>query len=254
MLFSRDLGNIVNGYPGDPVHLRPFDFCFTKEKIIKTWINVGFMPMTGNAALDPKVRHELGDGGAPPESKDRIEKLVEDYSNVRADITQEGYNGNVMDLEPPVASDENPLVDEDEQVKHIVKHRLINKAGGLYKAGICIANCRAVIRASQIIEEEEKQKTMEKLRKKKNKDDAVLSDAKMAFGRWVSGGRKAIDNGDPELNRKDAFAIVRVLLPRIDIKKKLKMGNFKTVKDCTTWLGGIRSGTTWDEEMQAMME
>ena len=251
-LNSRDLGNIVNGYPGDPAHLRPFDFCFTKEKIIKSWINVGFMPMTGNAALDPKVRHELGDGGAPPESKDRIEKLVQDYSEIRTGLTEEGYNGDVLDLEPPVASDDTPIADEDKQVEHIVKHRLINKAGALYKSGICIANSRAVIRAAKIIAEEEEQKKAEALQKKKEKNEAVQDNAKLAFGRWVSGGCKASADGVPVLNKKDAIAIVRVLLPRIDIKKKLRMGDFTTVKDCVNWLGNIRSGTTWDEEMRAM--
>jgi hypothetical protein len=69
------LGHVINGYPGDPVELCPFDYCFTKEKIIKSWINVGFMPMTGNTALDPKVRHEFGEGGAPAESTNQIERL-----------------------------------------------------------------------------------------------------------------------------------------------------------------------------------
>ena len=78
--------------------LCPFDFCFTKEKIIKTWINVGFLPMTGNAALDSKVRHELGEGGAPAESTNNIEKLVDDYANIGRQLTQLGYNGEVLDL------------------------------------------------------------------------------------------------------------------------------------------------------------
>ena len=63
-----DLGNVVNDFAGDPVELCPFDFCFMQEKNIKTWIVVGFMPMTGRAALDPNVRHEVGDGGAPDET------------------------------------------------------------------------------------------------------------------------------------------------------------------------------------------
>jgi len=37
---------------------------FNSEQIIKTWIKVGFVPMTGNAvANDPKVRYKLGEGG-----------------------------------------------------------------------------------------------------------------------------------------------------------------------------------------------
>lgn len=74
----------------------------------------------------------------------------------------------------------------------------------------------------------------------------------MAFGRWKADGRKINDDGSPKLKRTDALAIVRVLLPRLDVKKEVKMGNFKTVKDCVTWLGGISKGTTWDEEMEAL--
>jgi len=39
------------------------------EGIIKSWIAVGFLPMTGNAVNDPKVRHELGDGGGCRQSQ-----------------------------------------------------------------------------------------------------------------------------------------------------------------------------------------
>ncbi len=48
------------------MELRPFDYHYTKEEIIESWLAVGFLPMTGKAAEDPKVRHELGEGGAPP--------------------------------------------------------------------------------------------------------------------------------------------------------------------------------------------
>ena len=80
------LGHVINGFPGDPAELRPFDFCFTKKKIIKTWINVGFMPHTGTVALDPKVRHELGEGGAPQEAQVRLEHLVEDYATSQKQV------------------------------------------------------------------------------------------------------------------------------------------------------------------------
>jgi len=97
-LSNLDLGHVVNGFPGDPVELRPFDFCFTQEKIIKTWIKVGFMPHTGNAASDPKVRHELGEGGAPMEQLVRMEQLVKDYNESAQRLTDMGFNGEVLDL------------------------------------------------------------------------------------------------------------------------------------------------------------
>jgi hypothetical protein len=59
--------------------LRPFDDHFTAEGIIKSWISVGFLPMMGNAVNDPKVRHELGDGGAPPEAAICMKALSVEY-------------------------------------------------------------------------------------------------------------------------------------------------------------------------------
>jgi hypothetical protein len=60
---NYDLGNLVNGWPDDPIEDCPFDFHFSKDSIIKSHIAVGFMPMTGRAARDPKVRFEFGPGG-----------------------------------------------------------------------------------------------------------------------------------------------------------------------------------------------
>ena len=60
------------------------------------------------------------------------------------------------------------------------------------------------------------------------------------------------DGRSPQLKRTDALAIIRVLLPRLDVKKEVKIRDLKTVKDCVKWLGGICKGTTWDEEMEAL--
>ena len=51
-----DLANLVNGWLDDPVELHPFDCHFTKEGIIRLWIAVGFLPITGRAMQDPKVK------------------------------------------------------------------------------------------------------------------------------------------------------------------------------------------------------
>ncbi len=246
------MGHVVNGYPGDPVELRPFDYCFTKEKIIKSWISVGFMPMTGNAALDPKVRHELGEGGAPAESANRMAQLVDKYSKLREELSGSGYNGDVLNLEPPVARNDILQAGKDAQVKEIVKNRTINKAGGLFRAGVQIANSRVVLRAAKIIANEDALNKAKATQKKKERQESLQLEANLAFKRWKADGRKMNDDGSPQLKRMDALAIVRVLLPRLDVKKEMKMGDLKTVKDCVQWLGGIRQGTTWDEEMEAL--
>ena len=111
-----------------------------QQAMSKTWIKIGFLPMTGTAALDPKVQHKLGDGGAPAESTNRIEMLISNYSNLRDESTASGCNGGVLDLELPVACNSILQADEDTQVEEIVKKPSINKAGGLFRAGEQIAN------------------------------------------------------------------------------------------------------------------
>ena len=75
----QDLPHIVNGYPRDPIHLRPFDKTFTKETIQSWWREVGFLPMNRNSLNDPKVRWQKGEGGAPKEAEVRIDRLQSAY-------------------------------------------------------------------------------------------------------------------------------------------------------------------------------
>ena len=107
---------------------------------------------------------------------------------------------------------------------------------------------------TKIIADEDALNKAKAVQKKKEREETVQMDAMAAFERWVASGRKANVDGQPELNKKDALAIIRVLLPRLDIKKELRMSNFKTVKDCNKWLGEIRMGTTWDTEMEALLD
>ena len=137
---SRDLACIVNDISNDPIELRPFDNSFTESKIIKTWIAVDFLPMTGNTANNLKVSYELGEGGAPEEVRVRMESLVDDYSEVAEKLTNSGFNGNILNLAPRQVSRETFPEDEEAQIEHIIKNKGMTKAGKLYKAGIIMAN------------------------------------------------------------------------------------------------------------------
>jgi len=55
--------------------------------------------LTGNAALDPKFKYELGDGEAPEEAQKRMELLVADYEKGAGELDHAGFNCGVMDLE-----------------------------------------------------------------------------------------------------------------------------------------------------------
>ena len=83
-------------------------------------------------------------------------------------------------------------------------------------------------------------------RKREEKEEQLLVDGVSEFRRWIAGHQY------PRLGRKDAFAIVRVLLPHLDIKGEMKLKDFSTAKACIKWLGEIGRGTTWDEEMKVL--
>ena len=89
----QDLPRIVNGYPGDPIDLRPFDKTFTKEIIKSWWAKVGFLPMNRNSLHDPKVRWEKGGGGAPKEAEVRIARLESAYQKYVHAVSAIRMNG-----------------------------------------------------------------------------------------------------------------------------------------------------------------
>ena len=247
---NRDLANIVNGYPGDAIELRPFDYCFQKDMIIDTWKAVGFIPMTANAVNDPKVRYQLGEGGAPDREKDQLDSLVNDYRKQGEDLSMLGFNGELLDLEPvPVETQVLPENDEA-AITEILANGCINKAGSLFQAGISIANCSIVLEALKRKKLQENALREKKVTEKKSSNDVTQWLGLVEFAKWYSAGQKVDGNGSPILSKKAAVAIVKVLLPRIAPEAKLK--NYVTLKSCTTWLGELASGTTWVTEMQAI--
>ena len=132
---NNDLGVIVNGFPGDPIHLRPFDKCFTQANIWGWWVKVGLMLMTRNCLNDSKVRYQLGEGRAPTEAGSRIPCLVVDYEQVCVNLTVLGFNSDVLDLEVDEAVENAPVLNEEEVIEKLVKEKTVCSVGGLFRAG-----------------------------------------------------------------------------------------------------------------------
>jgi hypothetical protein len=143
----------VNGWPGNPIELRPFDCHFTAKRINKSWIAVGFLPMTGNAVNDPKIRHELGDGGAPPEAAIWMKALLKEYKRTVRILRGMGFNGRMMDLKLPKVKAAAVFEDNEEKINRLVEIRLINKAGGLYKTGTIVVNCTVALEGGRRVAE-----------------------------------------------------------------------------------------------------
>ena len=253
-LGNRDLGHMVNGYKGDMIEKRPFDYCFQREHIIQTWKKVGFIPMTANAVNDPKVRHELGEGGAPAAEQERLAALVVDYGAKADGLTAAGFNGELLDLEPRQVLDATIVPEsEEEAAQKIVAENGMTKAGRLYKAGTIVANSRVVLRAHEIVLEQLQAAKDKKEFERKENGDWVLWVGLKSYMKWVADGKSVDANGHPTLGRKDAINIVKVLLPRISPEAKMK--DYSTLKNCTKWLGELKGGTTiWVDEMQAMKD
>ena len=73
----------------------------------------------------------------------------------------------------------------------------------------------------------------------------MLNKAKRVYEEWTRMGRKVDANGFTDLGRSSSYAVVKFLLPKIDIKGELHLKDFGTMK--------IGRGMTWDEHMEAVV-
>jgi hypothetical protein len=138
---------------------------------------------------------------------------------------------------------------DEAQIQHIVDKKLLNKAGGLYKTGLIVANCRVVVEAGKRLAELEKKAKAKVERKKDTELNKRSYEARKAHADWVLAGRPVDEMGHPRLNKKDSLAVVKFLLPRVDITGTLKLKDFNSMKKCVVWLAEIARVMTWDEHM-----
>lgn len=47
-LTNGDIPAIIDGNPKDSIKKQPFDHCAMPSKVFKSWLNVGFTPLTSN--------------------------------------------------------------------------------------------------------------------------------------------------------------------------------------------------------------
>ena len=87
----------------------------------------------------------------------------------------------------------------------------------------------------------------------KKENDVMKQEGKAQKARreWVCEWRLVDGDGNQKLNWSSTHAIVRFLLPMVDIKGELKMKDFTSMKACVKWLEKIKCGMTWDEHMNA---
>ena len=164
-----------------------------------------------------------------------------------------GYNGELLDCKLPKVKNQPVFCDEEAQIQHIIDNKLLNKARGLYKTGLIVANCRVVVEAGKRMAELEMKVRTKDERKKHTELNKRSCEARKAHADWVLAGSPVDKIGHLWLNKKDSLALLKFLLPRVDITGKLKLKDFNLMKKCVVWLGlgEIARGMTWDKHMVA---
>jgi hypothetical protein len=82
----------------------------------------------------------------------------------------------------------------------------------------------------------------------------LSNNAKNAHGDWVTRGRPVDADGNPVLDKKASYAVVKFLLLRVNIKGDLKLKDFNSMKKYVKWLGEIGRGMTCYEHMESAFE
>jgi hypothetical protein len=75
--------------------------------------------------------------------------LDKEYKISAKSLTPMGFNGELLDCKLPKIKKKPVFCNEEAQIQHIIDNKLLNKAGGLYKTGLIIANCRVVVEAGK---------------------------------------------------------------------------------------------------------
>ena len=244
-LCNDDLSFVVNGDEtrNNPKE-RPFDYCYTKEKIFKSWMNVGFMPFTRACLHNKKVRHILGDGGGNSNNSEKINSLSIEYTTLKHKAKDEGMNIELFALSIPCFH-KNPVLQktEDEQID-----KLVNKKGAFQHGSqwVCLgtqlhgssALIKAQVKQLQL-EEEMRDATAEKLQS--NELDKHIK-AKAAFDMYKLYQKN--------LKKEDWKDIVKFILPIIHPNTApSKLQSVKKIKEklhsCLE-----EHGEPWDAKME----
>ncbi len=146
--------------------------------------------MTANAVNDPKVRFELGEGGAPQAEQKRITDLYDDYKATRQRLDHLKFNVELLDLEPATMVNHPLPIGKEATIQALVKNGGVNKAGSLFRVGISVANSRVVSEMLRRTNKQSKKAKEEKERAQKAADDGKLKSGLEAFGKWCGDGSK----------------------------------------------------------------
>jgi hypothetical protein len=176
-----DLSVIVNGLPDDDVSMQPFNLVFTKNKILKSWDKIGFVPFTRKCVQNPKVRTELGQH----EADGTLENLQVKYNSLVEQAELAGLNPGVFNGAIPVARHVARVEDEDEQVKQLLAQKGAFSASALWNiCGTRVGNAGVALKAQKAQLALEAAKVAQVALEKDERQAKLLAKAQSAFEKY----------------------------------------------------------------------
>jgi hypothetical protein len=238
-----DLAMIVNGVDGDLITDRPFACHFSKEKILRSWAKVGFVPFSRNCINDPKVRKELGQNVRDTQ----LEGMQLRYDLAVDDVeTNGGINPGIFDAVIPSATLVERAATAEQQVEDLLKSgKAFSVAAHWNLCDSRIGNAGVTLRA-QKRQLEINEEARVKILKNKKTEASVKALEKVQCAR-----EKYAADGD-SLSDKDWGDIVRWVLPEAkvefllkDLKKKAQIvAKLATLPNVWTSYIPVRAATT----------
>jgi len=207
----NDLATIVNGKPEDDGCDRPFDWIFTKKKILGSWAKVGLVPFTRNCLKDKKVRKELGQHT----EDEALENLQHKYDLLCDSIEGDHFNPGIFDASIPTAAHVNRAETEEEQVEELLKAGKAFSASGQWN--MCesrIGNAGVTIKAQKRQLELNENARLKVANKKNEAQSKVLEKALSALEKFELDSQSMTD--------KDWGDVIRWVLPAANVDFRLK--------------------------------
>jgi hypothetical protein len=229
-----NLPTIVNGRADDNKSDRPFDAHFTKEKILWSWKEVGFVPFTRSCLSNNRVRKELGH-----HNEDAVlENLQFRYDVLVDSIEGNGLNPGVFDAAIPMAVHVERAETEAAQVEQLLNSGKAFSASGQWNfCASRIGNAGVTLKAQKqqlLLNETARLKVADK---KSEAQLKTLDKAQTALLKYQF---------DPlSLTKKDWGDVIRWVLPEAkvefllkDLKKKYQiLAKLATLpRDWTTYI------------------
>ena len=184
-LTNDDLSLIVCGKPNDSPIVSPFASTFTKDKIIKCFCRVGYVPFTRNCLMSEYVRHELGEDT----QDETLEDLVQEYEGAKLDLREQGFNvDGIFDAEIATATNLKRKDTEDDQVKALVARKGAFSASAIFtNIGTMCVTSTAILKAQRMQLEAEAQKKGNTGKKKNSTKNKRLEAARVANEKRMKG-------------------------------------------------------------------